>query len=316
MSQYMLKMERSHTGETRKVSHGARGESALELPLRQAVIVEFQSGPDPFQMSPEEVVALASPHATPDPQLPQDGWKPWRAKMLREAYTFAEPDPLCFPSDSPAGKALANSLDRHRQLFGSGPFAAYKVLEHWFCSVGNGLDWQKDGTLSDGLTDEERQRYERADREEGKKIEHTAEDRRLLFWDQKPCMRPPVSLYPLSRNHSNLYSIPLHVEDSFLFAAWQLAVFLLKRPVWENFAYDPDDLISQDRSVSRRVWESDEWRHVTLANGAKYRTLVEEAYCQIVLSPLGARLKKMGLTEPKLYPLDYRLPPRAKRFRP
>lgn len=317
MANYELKMTRAH--ETVMVTKSYRDETlTFELPLRETLIVAFSCEEDPFLLEEEALVALAAQAAPVNPAMPSEGWGPWRACMLREQWEFPAPEPLCITPDSPAGRLLAESLSEYVSLYGTDEFAPYRVLEHWFCTIGNGLDWRRDGTLSDGLTPAQRKKQREMYRRSSPGPEPTAQDRedqRVMMWDMQPCIGSPVHLYPLSPGYSKVFNLPADIEDSFLVAAMQLLRYLLSRPIWENSAYSARDLLTlRDGSGCPDFKESDIWRQVTLADGAKYRALLEQAYSQMVLGPWGPRLKAMGFEDKSFHPLDYRLPPRAKSY--
>ncbi len=318
MPQYQLKMSRSHETQTVPLRAFSPNEEPIHVSLRQSVVVSFDHEGDGFALPAEELVSLAEPMVAPDAELPAEGWRPWQACMLRETYAFAEPAPLCLLPDSPAGKLLNQSLTEYPSLYGNDPFAAYRVLEHWFCTIGNGLEWTEDGLLSDGLTDAQRQRQREA-LQRDKRPEPSAKEyaeRRLSMWDLQHEIGVPVKLYPLSPDYSRLFTLPVEVEDSFLVAAYQLVSYLLSRPVWENHGYSARDLLTaRDSDRSADLYAGDRWRHALLADGAKYRTIVSQGHARLVLGPWGRRLKTLGFEDRSFHPLDYRLPPNAKSFR-
>lgn len=308
MSFFDVKLTRSHETLKRQLKLGASGATdahVFEVPVHQDVVVRFEAEPDVFAAEPSAVIALAAAHVRPDPTLPAEGFRPWRAEMLREAYDFEAPRAVHLPAGSPAatllGQMLGGPAAGHTDAF-----SAHRVFEHWFCTIGNGLAW-RDGCLA----------YRAAQRATttGDADEHDREvaTDKLHAWARQLLIDPPVMLYPLSPGYSNLFDIPEDVEDSFLMAAMHLCDYLLSRPVWQNFGYSPAELTGRDPLKAAAVWQTDQWRCVALADGMKYRTLVEQGYARLVLGPWGRRLRALGF-EDKGFKVDYSLPPRARRY--
>jgi len=316
MATFELKMTRTHATQTKTESF-RDGALQFEVPLRETVIATLNSDQDLFALETSELVALASAQLPPRTDAPQEGWLPWKACMLREDYQEVPPAPLQLPPGSPAALLMEEALTEYPRLFGTDAFAPYRVLEHWFCTIGNGLDWLKDGTLGDGQTPAERKKSREAYRTEPRP-EPTAQEQeahRLASWDRELCIGVPVPLYPVSPGYSHIFDLPENIEDSFLLGAMQMLIYFLSRPIWELHAYSARDLLTlRDGSGCPDFHQSDIWRHVTLADGAKYRALLNEAYSKMVLGTWGRRLKTLGFEDKGFHPLDYRLPPRAKSF--
>lgn len=282
-------------------------DTSFEVPLHQDVIVRFEAKTSLFNAEAPAIGESAAAHVVADPSLPAEGWAPWRVVMLREAYDFAAPPEVRVPADSPAGRLLAATLGRYPSLCGADAFSAYRVFEQWFCTIGNGLDW-RDGVLTDG-------RELPAPLSESERADVLAKQQQyaVMNWSRQLLANPPVKLYPLSAGYSLLFNTPGDVDDSFLVAAFQLCEYLLDRPVWQNFAYSPAELSGNDPSPKAAVWQGDDWRHIALADGMKYRTLVEQAYARLVLGVWRRRMGTLGF-EDRNRRVDYSLPPRARRF--
>lgn len=309
---FELKLSRQHLSETRLMHFSSR---TLEVPLRQAVLVAFDCETDAFQLGENALIERATPLVSASfEKASENGWGPWTVTMLRDVWHFDTPVPLVLPNGSPAERALALQLDAFPQLFGEDAFSPYRVLHHWFCVIGNGLSWNDEGCLEGASLSEEILKKERLDQHRKKPTPEECRESALREWDRLPLMTSPVPLYPVSSRYCKIFTIPDNVEDSYLSAAVQLLVYLLARPVWENNAYGPGDLVGAKDPVARqKVWASDDWRHIALADGAKYRALLELAYSDLVLGVHANRIREMGFRD-NFYPLDYRLPPRARKF--
>jgi hypothetical protein len=307
--QYDVLLYRTHRTRTRAPFPDSPG---LTLPVSENLLVRVCADFDALDGAcDDKLTALASESAPAD-----SDWTPWRLEAVREAYDFVEPPAPAVAADSPAGLAVALAMASYPTLYGNGPYSAYEVFEHWFCTVGNGLYWTKEGVLCEGrgepatpaLVAQARERAVSAEMQ-AKLEEHKSFH--LSLFGQNPCPSVPVALYPLSENYSALYQLPDNIEDSFLVAAFQLCQYLLSRPVWENYCYSPADLSGRGRAV----YDSDAWRHIVLAEGMRQRTGVACAYARMVLHPvLGGRLRALGCVDTGFGALDYRLPPRSRRI--
>lgn len=305
--QYDVLLDHSHLTQTRTPFPDS---PALTLPVAESLLVRVSADFDALDAAyDDKLTALAIAHAPADA-----AWGAWQLRAVREAYDFAEPPAPAFGADSPAGLAVALSMARYPTLYGAGPFGPYEVLEHWFCTVGNGYYWTKDGMLCESHAEPatpslvaEAQAHAASADVQAKVAEHL--DFRLSSFAQNPNPAVPVALYPLSEGYSGLFRLPENIDDSFLVAAFQLCQYLLSRPVWENYSYSPADL----SALGRDVYKSDTWRHVMLAEGMRQRTAVATAYSRLVLHPvLGARLRALGYQDKGFGALDYRLPPRSR----
>jgi hypothetical protein len=305
MARFQAKLFRSHLSATEAVPVGS---DSVNVPLNQSLVVTLDAETDLFDASQQDILVLAGPLAELEPRHPEAGWGPWQLRMLRDHHEFKPPEPLRVAADSPAG-ALVDAYSRaYPTLFLADAFTPYRVLKQALGVIGAGLRW-RDGALTDGKPawpqalpahqgQAELARAYRAD---------------LADWSHQLLLRPPVSLYPLSPEYSLLFSVPGDVEDSYLVAAMQFCEFVLRRPVWENHAYTPAELTGSDPSPAAAVWKTDAWRHIALADGMKYRTIVEQAYARLVLGPLRPRLLALGF-EDKGFAVNYALPPRARKF--
>jgi hypothetical protein len=324
MNKFQLKMSRRHLTNL-TVRALSSGSAALPVPLRQSIAVSFQSEVDAFSLSNPELIAQAIPSLQERAQpelLEEEGWGAWQPDMLRESYDFPAPAELLFSAGTPAGDQLSFSLTTYWDLYGDDAFDAYRALETWFCCIGNGMSWDSSGHLVDGFTPESRilaiadAARERAQLDAKGQTPLRSQELHELLWGQSLLIAPPVKLYPVSEGYSKIFDVPENVEDSFLLAVVSLIRYLLRRPVWENFAYTPDALVAGNDPEARvKVWETDQWRHVALADGAEYRAKIKEAYKRLILGSWGPRLARLGIQEENFYPLDYRLPPRSKKFK-
>lgn len=312
MPKYQVHVSRYHLTETRPL----RGTS-LSIPVVQDELFSFKTEEDVFACSQEQLMAIACSEAGSESVEEAQNWSPWQPRLLREAYEFATPAHLHLDPASPAGAALAEALELYPDLFGTGEFASYRVFAFWFCTTGNGLRWDANGCLTDGQTRQERL-AQVARFSDGRAVpsEQDRHDRMMRDWGQSPVLPVPVKLYPISPRYSNIFKLPENVDDSYLAAAGHLLNYLLSRPVWENHAYEPKDLLKtpNDGPLSPEQWREDTWRYALLANGAHYRALVEQAYARLVLGPWRCRLEEYGVKDEGFYPQDYRLPPRARIF--
>lgn len=283
-------------------------DQTFELPLRQEVLVRFDADASLFTAETDTVVASAVQALSPANES-TDGWLPWTVRMLREAHDFEIPPPVRVAAGSPAGRLLAATLARYPSLYGDDAFTPYRVFEHWFCTNGNGLEWHQ-GRLRYRGTDALPHPLSAED--------HASDLAGFIRWQQTNWSRqllanPPVRLYPLAAGYSLLFQVPEDVEDSFLVAALHLCEYLLRRPAWENHGYSPAELTGSDRSPGAAVWRTEDWRHIALADGMQYRTLVNQAYARLVLGSWRPRMRALGF-EDKGFRVDYSLPPRARRF--
>jgi hypothetical protein len=232
---------------------------------------------------------------------------------------FYQASPTKVEADSPSGLMMRAALREHPFLYGreSDPFAAYRVYEYWFFTIGNGLEWDKHGWLS----------YDDDRCAPAKRLElmrdllantpvNTADERRFYNYSKtvlndKFMSWPPVHLYTPSRRHAHMARIPNNVEPSFLLAALELTNYLLSRPIWENWTYDAQSLMVGNSSTYRDAYRDSTWRNAVLASGAEARALVSDFNCELVLGPLAGACRNSGidLASKSFYPLDYSLPP-------
>jgi hypothetical protein len=324
MLEIQVRLARQHQTQTRESTTMKRVRDAhpqlklsAHVPVRQQVVVALASELDILRCSAEELLpsvleALPSNEALEIVGV-SDDWQPWRMEAARDTYTFTEPVAAKLLEGSHAAVSLAASLGSLPSLYGDGIFAPYRVFAQWFCTNGNGLEWHR-GCLRDN-EDEGGSKFEPLS-EQSYADELAQFRKRFDGWptNHEPCASSPVRLYPLSPSFSALFSVPEDVEDEYLKAAELLCRYILSRPVWQNFAYSPHELVSKEHVA--QVLRDGTWRQIQLANGMKYRTLVEQAHTRLVLGPWRQRLQAMGFEDQSFFPCNYELPPRMRSFLP
>lgn len=285
----------------------------IETPLAQDAVARVRFTDDALDARNNRELAQAAGKvlAELDPEFFGEDGGPWRVEAVHDAYDFVAPKPVPLEMDSPAGYLLQAMLWEHPSFYGADEFAPFRVLEAWFCAKRHDLAWGPDGLLHHNgkapgaeLLAEVQRRVSKGKHQE--ELEEFCVG--SPAWAH-PTIDVPVKLSPLSQCTSLLFSIPDNVDDSFLRAAVAFMQYVFSRPVWENFATDPEDLVNETQSL----YLTDEWRHIVLADGMRNRTPLEIAYARMKRHPeLGARIRALGIEDNSSHPLDYRLPPRCR----
>jgi hypothetical protein len=304
--QFECNFIRSHKTRKERREHARM---TFEVPVMEALRVDVETG-----------LVISSPEAraafiklaieTADREHPADG-PGWSKPQFMGATEKREAAPLpvrLVREDSLADLLIKQSAREYPTFYENDAYTPFRVLEQWFMVVGNGLEWRTDGVLaergdSSGQETLRREALKVIEAEVSAEYQRDLKDNDTHRFMRSVGPRAEVHLYPLSENYSKVFTVPDNVEDSFLAAAVDICRYFLTRPAWQCFTRSPHDEDGQTEAI----YETDDWRPMTLQNGLEYRARVAAAY-QVLSDRFKDRLLPMGWVEDE-FKVDETLPP-------
>lgn len=299
----------SRTHETRTKEHKI-GDHTFEVGVAESFKLDVSANLD--QVDPEArtaFISYAQAYADQERPVESSEWKATRLLIAREKRPET-PLPAPFLREGSLAELLMLTHAReYPTLYGWDKYTRYRVFDQWFMTLGNGFDWRADGLLLEGREIESSAAELQAQALQILREPLTPEYQAQLkeqesgpHWlEMGP--QPAVHLYPLSERWCDIYRVPDNVEDSFLCAAADACRYFLSRPVWECCTHSPHR--QKDQTIA--VYETDEWREMTLQDGLIYRKKIEDVYAQIV-ARFRTRLEAMGCVI-ESFERDMSLPP-------
>lgn len=279
---YTAHLTREHKRETRTIRSTLEKNASYTDPVigYEKVIIAYPTQvltADDYQAFRAEVVAKASPE--------DENWGPWYFNNALENGDCPPPPEMYTPIASPAGRAWRKVAEHYRFLYQDDAYTPFRVFEKWFCTIGNGLEWQPNGHY---VSIDEWPAKNQAQMDDDRARLDTSPPRYLE--DEAPAVKDMVSLYPLSETNSDIFHIPANVEDSYLLAAVDICNYYLSRPTRYSVAYSPKH---QDRAVR---FDDNTWQAMVMKDAMNQRSKLEKAYAEI-WNLFGTRLNNMGITK-------------------
>lgn len=284
---YTAHLTRDHKTETRTIkdSHSTRT-TTRPIVGYEKVVIDYPKQVltnEDFTEFREAVLAAASPET--------EDWEPWCFNGALENGDCPAPPEMITPAESIAGKTMRKHASEYLFLYRNDDYTPFRVFEHWFCTVGNGMGWNSKGHY---VSSTRHKKKTKADLKEDQDLLDI--DSPINVYDNRPRLGDNVGLYPISEGYSDLFNIPANVEDSFLLAAIDICNYYLSRPTRYCVCYAPHE---KDREID---YAGNTWQKMVMADASIYRTKLEKAYAEI-WTIFGDRLNNMGINRVD-YPRD------------
>lgn len=276
---YTAHLTRKHKTETRALKPPTPDMEPIARPVTayEKVVIDYSepiSTADEYAAFRSAVVCKAAPS---DP-----AWHEWHLHSALVNGECPPPPAMLTPDKSPAMRAINKQANQYLTLYRNDAYTPFRVIEHWFCTIGNAMAWDANGHY----VSRSRHKQTKRDREDDEN--HVAVAAYAFIQDHRPKLSDEVSLYPLSEQYSDIFNVPQNVEDSFLLAAIDLCNYYLSRPTRFCLAYNPFD---HDRELNP---DDNTWQAMVMTDATKYREKLEAAYAEI-WNIFDDRLKALGV---------------------